>query len=368
MLDTRPPLLKPLKLMGLKATGSPSLYGPYTSFDAESKAHYLGAANRSPDKCEADPSAARAINTTASRLLARATSARAILLLYISTDYVFSGARGDAPYENDTPTSPPNLYGQTKLDGESSVLEETADTRLGLVLRIPVLYGHAENSQESAVNVLLDAVWKAQDKGAQISMDDWALRYPTNTEDVGRVCQDVAVKYLETGSGRSSLPRILQFSSEDRYTKYEICELLAEIMGLPLDGMVRNKHGNAPSGGVQRPYDTHLSTRALKKLGIDVQTQNFKDWWLVRQTPQATKLILTAKQETGGSSNAEIDIDAMRPVVTRMTCNEQVFFVAQAQSICIVIPSTGKVGSQMPARVLVESRICIDVGRANAVT
>jgi len=273
-------------LTGPKATGSRSLYGPSTSFDLRapvSQVHNLGAANRSPDKCDADPSAARAINITASRRLARATNARSILLLYISTDYVFPGTRGDAPYENNAPTNPPNLYGQTKLVGETSVLEETADTGLGVVLRVPVLYGHAENNQESAINGLLDAVWKAQDRDAQISMDDWALRYPTNTEDVGRVCQDVAVSYLEAGKGRSSLPRILHFSSEDRYTKFEICELLAEIMGLPLDGMVRNKQGNVPSGGVQRPYDTHLSTRALKELGIDVQTQNFQDWWLVRQ-------------------------------------------------------------------------------------
>lgn len=243
----------------------------------------LGAANRSPDKCDADPSAARAINITASRRLAHATNTRSVLLIYISTDYVFPGSRGDAPYEIDASANPPNLYGQTKFDGEISVQEETADTGLGVVLRVPVLYGHAEDHQESAVNVLLDAVWKAQENGAQIGMDDWALRYPTNTEDVGRVCRDIAIKYLEGAKERPLLPRTLHFSSEDRYTKYEICELLAEIMGLPLDGMVRSKQGNVASGGVQRPYDTHLSTKALKELGIDVQTQNFEDWWLVRQ-------------------------------------------------------------------------------------
>ena len=149
-----------------------------------------------------------------------------------------------------------------------------------------MLYGHTQDNQESAVNSLVGAIWKAQEKGADTSMDDWAQRYPTNTEDVGRVCQDVATKYLEAGEERSLLPRILQFSSEDRYTKFEICELLAEILGLPLDVMARNTQGNAPGGSVQRPYDTHLSTKALKELGIDVQTQNFKDWWLVNQQPR----------------------------------------------------------------------------------
>jgi hypothetical protein len=62
----------------------------------------------------------------------------------------------------------------------------------GVVLRVPVLYGEAESPAESAVNVLMDAIWKAQEKNAAVKMDHWALRYPTNTEDVGRVCQGIS--------------------------------------------------------------------------------------------------------------------------------------------------------------------------------
>lgn len=66
------------------------------------------------------------------------------------------------------------------------VFEKVGKTGHGVVLRVPVLYGSVEKNSESAVNVLLDAVWKAQVQ--TVSMDHWALRYPTNTEDVGRVC------------------------------------------------------------------------------------------------------------------------------------------------------------------------------------
>jgi S-adenosylmethionine synthetase len=89
---------------------------------------------------------------------------------------------------------------------------------------------------------------------------------------------DIATKYLST-EDRSKLPRILQFSSEDKYTKYEICELFAEIMGLPLDGMKANTAGNDPKASVQRPYDCHLSTKTLKDLGISVATNDFTGWW-----------------------------------------------------------------------------------------
>ncbi|MCJ1396581.1 hypothetical protein MMC18_009472, partial [Xylographa bjoerkii] len=242
----------------------------------EVKLKASGAANRSPDQCDADPEGARALNVEATRTLAQATSTRRILLIYISTDYVFPGKPGEAPYEGDAPTHPPNLYGQTKLDGEKATLEQTKDTHLGVVLRVPVLYGSTNDHSESAVNILLDKVWQSQAKEAKISMDDWAQRYPTNTEDVGRVCQDIATKYLgRSNKERAGLPKILQFSSEDRYTKFEICQLLAEILNLPLEGMVGVKEAGT---GVQRPYDTHLSTRALQELGIPVWTQEFKGW------------------------------------------------------------------------------------------
>ena len=210
------------------------------------------------------------------------TSSRSIPLIYISTDYVFPGLPGEAPYEVTSTPSPPNLYGQTKLDGEKAMLHTTKDQGLGIVLRVPVLYGAVDEgtgNKESAINVLMDAVWKAQEKDAKVVMDDWAQRYPTNTEDVARVCVDIATKYLSATENRTSLPKILQFSSEDRMTKYQICQVFADIMGLSLDRMVANKEGGAQDGEAQRPYDTHLSSQSLKDLGISTRTMDFTAWW-----------------------------------------------------------------------------------------
>ena len=158
-------------------------------------------------------------------------------------------------------------------------MQATDESALGVVLRVPVLYGKSDDPTESAVNVLMDVLWKSQDKDSRtrISMDDWARRYPTNIEDVARVCVDIATKYLD--GERDQLPKILQFSSETCFTKYEICQLFAEIMGLSLDGLVADKAGNDPNASVQRPFDTHLSTQALKDIGINVGTQDFKAWW-----------------------------------------------------------------------------------------
>ncbi|KAL8943696.1 MAG: hypothetical protein Q9216_000895 [Gyalolechia sp. 2 TL-2023] len=235
------------------------------------------AANRFPDKCDADPDGTRALNIAAARRVAQAARSRSILVIYVSTDYVFSGKPGEAPYGVGSSPNPTNLYGQTKLAGEKAVLEACHNTGLGVVLRVPVLYGHVETNAESAVNVLMDAVWKAQEKDAQVSMDDWSLRYPTNTEDVARVLVDLASKYLIAEDAKIAMPKILQFSSGQGFTKFQMCQLFAGILGLPLDGMIGT--GEDKKAKVPRPYDTHLSTKALIELDVDVWTQDFGDWW-----------------------------------------------------------------------------------------
>jgi S-adenosylmethionine synthetase len=107
---------------------------------------------------------------------------------------VFPGVPGEAPYEANHTPRPTNLYGETKWEGEKAVLSAGGNGDGGkggraVVLRVPVLYGSTEEeagNKESAVNVLMDAVWKAQEQ--EVVMDHWAIRYPTNTEDVARVC------------------------------------------------------------------------------------------------------------------------------------------------------------------------------------
>ena len=72
------------------------------------------------DGAETRPDAAREANTSGPRNLAEETCRQGSVLLSISTDYVFDGAKG-APYdENDTP-APLSVYGETKLAGEEEV-------------------------------------------------------------------------------------------------------------------------------------------------------------------------------------------------------------------------------------------------------
>ena len=96
----------------------------------------------------------------------------------------------------------PSRYGETKHEGEQAVLDvassKSAKNKI-VVLRVPVLYGSCHEPQESAVNVLMAQLWDAQQiaDGPKIQVDDYALRFPTNTQDVGRVCRDISKLYLD---------------------------------------------------------------------------------------------------------------------------------------------------------------------------
>jgi dTDP-4-dehydrorhamnose reductase len=228
------------------------------------------------------------------KALASATTSRGIFLIYISTDYVFSGRPGEAPYKTISTPDPPNVYGQTKLDGEKAVLDVTSQSTKNeksdtgappvpaVILRVPILYGRADEPSESAVNTLVTQVWESQkikSNEAKIKIDDYAQRFPTNTEDVARVCRDICKLYLDPQAADPELPQVLQFSSEDKMTKWDMCKIFSEILSLPIEGLVPFKPEETPKDSVKRPYDCHLDTSILKDLGIDVHTADFRTWW-----------------------------------------------------------------------------------------
>jgi dTDP-4-dehydrorhamnose reductase len=69
------------------------------------------------DGCERNPDEAYRINALGAKHVALACAELNAALVYISTDYVFDGAKGE-PYDEDDATNPLSAYGRTKLAGE----------------------------------------------------------------------------------------------------------------------------------------------------------------------------------------------------------------------------------------------------------
>lgn len=72
------------------------------------------------EACERNPDLADALNRQLPAQLATWTAGTDRRLVHVSTDAVFDGRGG--PYATDTPTSPINVYGRSKRDGEVAVL------------------------------------------------------------------------------------------------------------------------------------------------------------------------------------------------------------------------------------------------------
>ncbi|KAH9811866.1 hypothetical protein DFH28DRAFT_1178565 [Melampsora americana] len=228
------------------------------------------AAERRPDVAEKDPEGTKRLNVDISKHLAELSKQCSFRLIYICTDYaVFDGHAPEGGYDVNDKPNPTNLYGETKLAGEKAILEAGKKGQV-LSLRVPVLYGKAEQNDESAINILIDGVKKAA-KGESIKMDDWATRYPTLVDDVAKVINQLA-------DFQEPFPSILHFSSPKMYTKYSISVIFANLLNLPIDHLIRVSEG-PKAGETIRPRDCRLSTKSIEELGIDVSTVSFHDWW-----------------------------------------------------------------------------------------
>ena len=94
------------------------------------------AAYTAVDKAETEANLAFLINATAVGNLARVAATYNVLLVHISTDYVFDG-HNHVPYKEDDPTNPVSLYARSKHAGEQQV-QSYADR--ALIIRTSWLY------------------------------------------------------------------------------------------------------------------------------------------------------------------------------------------------------------------------------------
>lgn len=108
---------------------------PHQDLDVTQAKEVLGAVDRyrpdvvihtaawtAVDECEKSPEKTFEINAEGTRHVAQACRMVDAGLVYLSTDYVFDGTKGEPYVESDSP-NPVNVYGMSKLQGERAVAE-----------------------------------------------------------------------------------------------------------------------------------------------------------------------------------------------------------------------------------------------------
>ena len=127
------------------------------------------------DGAELDPDHALAINADGTERVAKGAAQAHARLIYVSTDFVFDGLKG-APYLEDDPPNPLNVYGRSKLEGERRALAYCPNT---LVVRTAWLYGAQGKNFVKTIMRLT-----TEQRELRVVADQRGC--PTNAEDLAR--------------------------------------------------------------------------------------------------------------------------------------------------------------------------------------
>lgn len=222
------------------------------------------AAYTAVDKAEAEPETARLVNAVSPGRLAEAARETGARLIHLSTDYVFDGTKPE-PYAEDDPTSPVNVYGQSKLDGEQAIAATGADH-----VTLRTSWVHSASHANFAATIL-----RAATQRAELRVIDDQSGGPTSArliaETIGRI---IALD----ASGRPLPAGLYHLTAAGETTRYDYaCFVIEEARRLGAR-LIVERIIPVPSSAfptpAPRPRNTHLSTHKLRNaLGCD-----FPDW------------------------------------------------------------------------------------------
>jgi len=213
------------------------------------------AAERRPDVTANNPDAAEELNVAATENIAKLAAKHNVFMVYISTDYVFDGTK--APYSTDAKPNPINLYGKTKFLGEQ-VTKEHADNYA--ILRVPILYGNQEDLNESAATAIMGQIRTTP----ELSVDNWAARFPTYVGDVAFTLRELIEKV-----DVKNCQEIFHWSGDEEFTKYTMAKIMGDILDIDVSKI---KPNNKPTAGAPRPQNCQLDCSKIEHMKIGKRT------------------------------------------------------------------------------------------------
>jgi len=226
------------------------------------------------DRCELNKELAWNINVEGTKNVAEASQQTECFLIYISTDYVFSGEKGYY-VESDSP-EPLNYYGLTKLEAETVATQTMPQSDL-FIGRPSVIYGSTP-----ATGKINFALWLIETlrKGerVRIAKDQW------NTPTLNTNLAEMTLEAIER-----RLSGVYHICGATRLSRFEFARKIADCF--ELDKSLIDKVSSTDFPWVaQRPVDSSLDTslaqRILrcKPLTIDRALEKLKQELTEKQT------------------------------------------------------------------------------------
>ncbi len=205
------------------------------------------AAYTNVDKAEDDTEMADNINHLAVKNLAEVSAKYKLILIHISTDYVFDGSK-NTPYLETDPTAPLGVYGHTKLDGEKAVTDSGCDY---LIIRTSWLYSSFGNNFVKTIRRLT-----AEKDSLKVVFDQ--VGTPTYAADLASAILEI----IETGKYKSN-SGIYHFSNEGVCSWYDFAIEIRNLSGNLCD--IQPCHSDEFPSKVKRPNFSVLDKTKIKE-------------------------------------------------------------------------------------------------------
>jgi dTDP-4-dehydrorhamnose reductase len=210
------------------------------------------------EQCEVDPAQAFAVNASGARNLAMTAAHLGAVLIHVSTDYVFDGAKQTPYVETDLPR-PLNIYGNSKLAGEHFVC--TTSPR-HFVLRTSALYGKNPCRAKGGLN-FVELMRKLARDGKEIKVVNSEFVTPTSTADLARQIVKLS---------RCDVFGLYHATAEGSCTWYEFASEIFSMTGTEARLKVADP-ADFPTK-VRRPKYSVLENTGLKSIKMNV----FRPW------------------------------------------------------------------------------------------
>jgi len=195
------------------------------------------------DECERDLHRAKRINAGVTRRLADLAGEVRARFVYISTDYVFDGARGD--YREADPPSPVNAYGESKLMGEVAAREASPDA---LIIRTSI-FGFNIQPKTGVVEYVMNALKKRQTITRYLDQ----FSTPIYTADLSRLILEL----LDRGA-----TGLFHAGGGEKISRYRFARQVADTWSLP-GKLIRPVPFEQLAGAARRPKDSSLCGEKL---------------------------------------------------------------------------------------------------------
>ncbi len=175
------------------------------------------AAYTAVDKAEEDTEKAHLLNTTAPGYLAKAASENNILLIHISTDFIFGGDR-KTPYTEEDKAVPESVYAKTKADGEQEVVK---NSKRAVIFRTSWLYSEFGHN-------FVKTILRLAEERQEINVVNDQIGTPTYATDLAETILRLLPELTKINQGTE----ILHFSNEGIASWYDFAKEIVQQSGL----------------------------------------------------------------------------------------------------------------------------------------